>query len=141
MTKQVYKSIAEIDDGGIMKKMDYELSKVMASINDVNADRKKGAEITLKIKFKPDEDAQFVKVNYDVKGKLCPICQREITLLNSQGEDKSTGEIIPILKEFNGQATGQLNLDGDIHEPLEIMYGVGAEKCIDKETIGGEENA
>lgn len=133
--RQTFKSIAEINDGKMMEEMNIGLSKIMASINDPNADAKKGASMTVKIKFKPSENKQYIVTSYMVEPKLCPMVAKEVTLLNTVEVNKETGEAIPVLKEFNGQAKGQIDWDGNINEPVEILYGIDSEKCIEKEEI------
>lgn len=104
--KQIYKNITDI-------------------INDLNTDKRKAAKLVIEIQIKAHEDDDFADVQYKVKATPLPIKPRKITLLNTSSKIPGTGEVIPVLREFTGEAPGQINIYGDINEPQEIMYGAG----------------
>lgn len=123
--KQIYKNITDIDNGGLIEQANLDFSKIMASINDLNTDKRKAAKLVIEIQIKAHEDDDFADVQYKVKSTPLPIKPRKITLLNTSSKIPGTGEVIPVLREFTGEAPGQINIYGDINEPQEIMYGAG----------------
>ena len=123
--KQIYKNITDIDNGGLIEQANLDFSKIMASINDLNTDKRKAAKLVIEIQIKAHEDDDFADVQYKVKATPLPIKPRKITLLNTSSKITGTGEVIPVLREFTGEAPGQINIYGDINEPQEIMYGAG----------------
>ena len=123
--KQIYKNITDIDNGGLIEQANLDFSKIMASINDLNTDKRKAAKLVIEIQIKAHEDDDFADVQYKVKATPLPIKPRKITLLNTSSKIPGTGEVIPVLREFTGEAPGQINIYGDFNEPQEIMYGAG----------------
>ncbi len=111
--KKIYKNITDIDNGGLIEQANLDFSKIMVSINDINTDKRKAAKLVIEIQVKAHEDDDFADVLY------------KITLLNTSAQMPGTGEVVPVLREFTGEAPGQISIYGDINEPQEIMYGVG----------------
>lgn len=112
--KKIYKNITDIDNGGLIEQANLDFSKIMASINDINTDKRKAAKLVIEIQVKAHEDDDFADVLYKVKATPLPIKPRKITLLNTSAQVPGTGE-----------APGQISIYGDINEPQEIMYGAG----------------
>lgn len=123
--KQIYKNITDIDNGSLIEQANLDFSKIMASINDLNTDKRKAAKLVIEIQIKAHEDDDFADVQYKVKATPLPIKPRKITLLNTSAQVPGTGEVVPVLREFTGEAPGQISIYGDINEPQEIMYGAG----------------
>lgn len=117
--KKIYKNITDIDNGGLIEQANLDFSKIMASINDINTDKRKAAKLVIEIQVKAHEDDDFADVLYKVKAT--PL----LTLLNTSAQVPGTGEVVPVLREFTGEAPGQISIYGDINEPQEIMYGAG----------------
>lgn len=132
--KQIAKSILEVAHGEIMKKADYELSKILANINDVNTSDKAKRKLSIVITLQPVNDRENVIMTSDVKSTLAPTLPTEIMLSNQECVN-ADGEIINILQEVSKQAKGQLNLDGEIYEPEMVLIGIGADKLVKKEEV------
>lgn len=119
--RKISKTIADIDDGGLQKKMDYEFSKVMSSINDEKADTSKSATIDIRIKFSPSSDRKVVSITYGVKSKLLPSEAKAIAMYNTQAVDEN-GVLHNVLKDVSENANGQIDIFGSINELTEIAY-------------------
>ena len=65
--KQIYKNITDIDNGGLIEQANLDFSKIMASINDLNTDKRKAAKLVIEIQIKAHEDDDFADVQYKVK--------------------------------------------------------------------------
>lgn len=66
-------SLENILVGAVTEKFEYELKKVKANITDPNTDWKKAREITIKIRFSPNEDRNKLSTTASVASKLCPV--------------------------------------------------------------------
>lgn len=104
--KKIYKNITDIDNGGLIEQANLDFSKIMASINDINTDKRKAAKLVIEIQIKAHEDDDFADVLYKVKATPLPIKPRKITLLNTSAQVPGTGEVVPVLREFTGEAPG-----------------------------------
>lgn len=78
--KKIYKNITDIDNGGLIEQANLDFSKIMASINDINTDKRKAAKLVIEIQVKAHEDDDFADVLYKVKATPLPIKPRKITL-------------------------------------------------------------
>lgn len=84
--KKIYKNITDIDNGGLIEQANLDFSKIMASINDINTDKRKAAKLVIEIQVKAHEDDDFADVLYKVKATPLPIKPRKITLLNTSAQ-------------------------------------------------------
>lgn len=50
--KKIYKNITDIDNGGLIEQANLDFSKIMASINDINTDKRKAAKLVIEIQVK-----------------------------------------------------------------------------------------
>lgn len=115
--------IMGIQNGQIIKNIDYELEKIMKNINDINTDDKP-RELTIKIKITPINDKKQLHIECTPVAKLRPLNTVQSTLFNIQDVDKETGVITNKLQEITDVAVGQLNIDGEIQEaPAPIYIG------------------
>ena len=96
--KKIYKNITDIDNGGLIEQANLDFSKIMASINDINTDKRKAAKLVIEIQVKAHEDDDFADVLYKVKATPLPIKPRKITLLNTSAQVPGTGEVVPVLR-------------------------------------------
>lgn len=121
-SKKVQKlGILGIQNGQIVKNIDYELEKIMKNINDINTDDKP-RELNIKIKIIPLNDKRQIAVECTPVAKLRPLNTVQSTLFNIQEADKETGVVVTKLQEITDVAIGQLNIDGDIQEAPEPIY-------------------
>lgn len=121
-SKKVQKiGILSIQNGQIIKNIDYELDKIINNINDINTDDKPRV-LNIKIKITPIQDKRKLIVECIPTSKLRPLNKVETTLFNIQEKNKETGEVRTMLQEITDVAVGQLNLDGEIQEAPEPIY-------------------
>lgn len=121
-SKKVQKlGILGIQNGQLIKNIDYELEKIMKNINDINTDDKP-RELTVKIKIIPMNEKRQILIECTPVAKLRPLNTVQSTLFNIQEADKETGVVITKLQEITDVAVGQLNIDGDIQEAPEPIY-------------------
>lgn len=122
VTKKVQKlGILGIQNGQIIKNIDYELEKIIKNINDINTDDKP-RELNIKIKIIPINDKKQLVIECTPTAKLRPLNTIQSTLFNIQQADPQTGVITNKLQEITDVAVGQLNIDGEIQEAPEPIY-------------------
>lgn len=122
VTKKVKKlGILGIQNGQIIKNIDYELEKIIKNINDINTDDKP-RELNIKIKIIPINDKKQLVIECTPTAKLRPLNTVQSTLFNIQQADPQTGVITNKLQEITDVAVGQLNIDGEIQEAPEPIY-------------------
>lgn len=109
-------SILDMAMGGIKERVDYEMSRVMDNIQDINVPATKPRKLVIELEFKPDEYRQRMAVAATVKSKLIPTIAVGTTLFVAPD---GNGELT--YKEATLQAPGQLNFDGGQQEaPKEL---------------------
>lgn len=122
VTKKVQKlGILGIQNGQIIKNIDYELEKIIKNINDINTDDKP-RELNIKIRIIPINDKKQLVIECTPTAKLRPLNTVQSTLFNIQQADPQTGVITNKLQEITDVAVGQLNIDGEIQEAPEPIY-------------------
>ena len=65
-------SILDMARGAIKERVDYEMSRIMDNILDVNTNPTKERSLTITVKFKPDPERQQISVQAIAKSKLEP---------------------------------------------------------------------
>ena len=110
-------SIIEMARGGVLERIDMEMAKVLANIQDLNTEPRKARSITVKVTFKPDDYREKVTVSYDVDSKLAPKSPLSTSL--TVGTDGSTGEFYAV--ENTPNIPGQMALNGAEQEPPKVL--------------------
>lgn len=113
--------ILGIQNGQIIKNIDYELEKIIKNINDINTDDKP-RELNVKIKIIPINNKKKLLIECTPTAKLRPLNTVQSTLFNIQETDKETGVILNKLQEIPDYADGQMNIDGEIMKAPEPIY-------------------
>lgn len=108
----IKKSILEMARGAFLKRVDYEMVKVLDNILDANTVADKKRKLTVSIVFTPDNDRQNIGVAFECKSALVPAAPA-VTSLYVAGENH-TGEIQVV--EMVPQVPGQMSLDGQEQE-------------------------
>lgn len=116
MSKMQSKSILEMARGAFLERADYEMSKILDNINDVNTKPTKKRTLTITVEFTPDEDRRNIIVNTVVKSKLEPTNAIRTSLYVTEDEQ---GEAL--IAEMTPQVPGQLGLDGTEQEKPAIL--------------------
>jgi hypothetical protein len=116
MTNDVRSSLLQMAKGAIQERVDYEVSRVVDNLLDMNTEAKAKRKVTLNIVMTTDDDRRVVKVEASAKSTLAPVTPIGTSLVitaDSNGE-KMLAEIIP-------QVPGQLSMTGDEQEAPKIL--------------------
>lgn len=113
-------SILQMAKGAIQERVDYEVSKVIDNILDVNTEAKAKRKITLTIEMKPDENRQFISLSASAKSTLAPVIPIGTTLGIAAD---SNGEMVIV--ESTPQVPGQLSMSGTEQEPPKLLKIAG----------------
>lgn len=116
MAQDVRSSLLQMAKGAIQERVDYEVSKVIDNILDVNTDPTAKRKVTLTVELKPDEERQVVKITAHAKSTLAPTVPIGTSLVITA--DKN-GEMM--LAEIVPQVPGQMSLDGGEQETPKIL--------------------
>jgi hypothetical protein len=100
-------SILDMAMGAIKERADYEMSKIIDNIQDINVQAEKKRTMTIQIDFEPDITRNKMTVSAAVKSKLAPTAPVS-TMLYAAPD--SNGEIA--YKEMGTQAPGQMDVYG-----------------------------
>lgn len=85
-------NLLEVARGAIGERLDYELSKVVDNIADLNTKADAVRKITLTLSLKPDSERQNIKMSTQVKSTLTPTNNIESALyLTESDEGKAFG--------------------------------------------------
>lgn len=116
MTNEEKSSLLQMAKGAIQERVDYEVSKVIDNILDVNTDPLAKRKVTLVVEMKPDEDRQVVKITATATSKLAPTNPVGTSLvITSDGN----GEMM--LAEIVPQVPGQMSMSGSEQEQPRIL--------------------
>ncbi len=96
-------SIIDFGGGEIVDRINFELSKVIANINNVHTDEKP-RKITVEISLTPENDRKSIKINTVVKSKISPIKAVTTAMVVQQDESKL------VAFEADGLGDGQARL-------------------------------
>lgn len=107
MDNSIKNSILDMATGAIKERVDYDVTKVIDNILDLNTKAQTKRKITLTIEFAPDEDRKKIAISVTSKATLCPTNPVSTALAfvpNQEGEAQLV-EMVP-------QVPGQMALDG-----------------------------
>jgi hypothetical protein len=116
MEKDVRSSLLQMAKGAIQERVDYEVSRVVDNILDMNTEAKYKRKVTLTIVMVPDEDRQVVKIEASAKSALAPVTPVGTSLVITADHN---GEMM--LAEIIPQVPGQVSMDGDVQEKPKIL--------------------
>lgn len=102
MNEDTRKSILEMCGGAFQELADYEMSRIIENIADVNTSPTQKRKLTITLELIPDDTRQNIVVKCDVKSKLAPT-NPAVTMLYATGEQ--VVEMVP-------QIPGQVAMDG-----------------------------
>lgn len=116
MEKDTRSSILQMAKGAIQERVDYEVSKVIDNILDINTEATAKRKITLTVELKPDENRQFIRVNASAKSTLAPVVPIGTTLGIAADEN---GEMVIV--ESVPQVPGQISMDGTEQDAPKLL--------------------
>ena len=100
-------SILRMAAGAIEEKVDYEVSRVIDNILDLNTKPDAKRKITITLVFQPDAERKHIAIQAEAKSTLVPTAAVSTSMMiTSDGN----GEMV--VAELTPQIPGQLNLSG-----------------------------
>lgn len=130
--KKIDLPLAQLANGAIQEKLDYELKKVFDNIHDTNTKAKDKRGITIKIEFAPDENRQTVAVTSDFSTKLANV--EGVSTIVLTGRDLKSGSVEA--RELKSSVPGQTYFDDggttrtDVGEPIDVIEKEEQQKKI-----------
>lgn len=116
MTNDARSSLLQMAKGAIQERVDYEVSRVVDNILDMNTEAKVKRKVVLTIVMTPDDDRQVVKIEASAKSTLAPVVPVGTSLVITADNN---GEMI--LAEIMPQVPGQLSMTGEEQEAPKIL--------------------
>lgn len=109
-------SLLQMAQGAIQERVDYEVSRVVDNVLDMNTEATAKRKVVLTIELIPDKDRRVVKVNASAKSTLAPVTPVGTSLVVTAD---GNGEMM--LAEIVPQVPGQVSLDGTEQETPKIL--------------------
>lgn len=100
-------SILRMASGAIEEKVDYEVTRVIDNIPDVNTKPDAKRKITITLTFQPDAERKHISVQAEAKSTLVPTAAVATSMIITPD---GNGEMV--VAELTPQIPGQLNLSG-----------------------------
>ena len=116
MENEVRSSLLQMAKGAIQERVDYEVTRVVDNLLDMNTEAKAKRKVTLNIVMTTDDDRRVVKVEASAKSTLAPVTPIGTSLVITA--DKN-GEMM--LAEIIPQVPGQMSMTGDEQEAPKIL--------------------
>lgn len=109
-------SILQMAKGAIQERVDYEVSRVIDNILDINTKATDKRKVVLTIEMKPDEARQVITLSASAKSTLAATTPIASSLVvTSDGEGK------PMVAEIVPQVPGQMAMDGTEQEKPKLL--------------------
>lgn len=112
MNEDQKRSILQMARGAIQERADYEMSRILANIQDANTSPTAKRKLTLTLELKPDDDRQTIAVSCTAKSTLAPT-NPVVTSLYVAGDDNVV-EMVP-------QIPGQFGMGGEVQEAPPVL--------------------
>lgn len=116
MEKDARSSILQMAKGAIQERVDYEVTRVIDNLLDVNTDAKAKRKVALTITMTTDENRRVVKVEASAKSALAPVTPIDTSLVITADRN---GEMM--LAEIVPQVPGQVSMEGTVQEAPKIL--------------------
>ena len=116
MTNDARSSLLQMAKGAIQERVDYEVTRVVDNLLDMNTEAKAKRKVTLTIMMTTDDDRRVVKVEASAKSTLAPVTPIGTSLVITAD---GNGEMM--LAEIIPQVPGQLSMTGEEQEAPKIL--------------------
>ena len=116
-------SLDALMDGAVTERFNHELQKLWENIYDMRTDPEKVREISLKFRFKPNQNRDSAVMSYDVTVKTAPPQPIQQTVLMRQRDDGSVA-----VSEVTNQIPGQMDIYGNESPAPRVITFTPAEK-------------
>lgn len=117
MNKLDEKSLLEMSAGAILERVDYEVSRILSNILDVNTKATGKRKITVCLELTPSADRKTITVQTTSKSTLVPTDPITTSLFITN--DPDTGEMV--VAEMVRQVPGQLGMDGSEQSQPKVL--------------------
>ena len=109
-------SLLQMAKGAIQERVDYEVTRVVDNLLDMNTEAKAKRKVTLTITMVADDDRRVVKVEASAKSTLAPVTPIGTSLVITAD---GNGEMM--LAEIIPQVPGQISMEGAVQEAPKIL--------------------
>lgn len=109
-------SLLQMAKGAIQERVDYEVTRVVDNLLDMNTEAKAKRKVTLTITMTTDDNRRVVKVEASAKSTLAPVTPIDTSLVITAD---GNGEMM--LAEIVPQVPGQMSLTGEVQEAPKIL--------------------
>lgn len=109
-------SLLQMAKGAIQERVDYEVTRVVDNLLDMNTEAKAKRKVTLTITMTTDDNRRVVKVEASAKSALAPVTPIDTSLVITAD---GNGEMM--LAEIVPQVPGQMSLTGEVQEAPKIL--------------------
>ena len=109
-------SILSMAQGAIEEKVDYEVSRVIDNILDVNTKPDAKRKVTITLEFTPDAERKRIAISATAKSTLVPAAAATTAVVITAD---GNGEMV--VAEMVPQIPGQISMTGDIQPPPKIL--------------------
>lgn len=116
MENDARSSLLQMAKGAIQERVDYEVTRVVDNLLDMNTEAKAKRKVVLTITMTADDDRRVVKVEASAKSSLAPVTPIGTSLVITA--DKN-GEMM--LAEIIPQVPGQMSMTGEVQEAPKIL--------------------
>ena len=117
MTNEAQRSsLLQMAKGAIQERVDYEVTRVVDNLLDMNTEAKAKRKVVLTIVMTTDDDRRVVKVEASAKSALAPVTPIGTSLVITAD---GNGEMM--LAEIVPQVPGQISMTGDEQEEPKIL--------------------
>lgn len=116
MANDAKSSLLQMAKGAIQERVDYEVSRDVDNILDMNTEAKVKRKVVLTIVMVPDDDRQVVKIEASAKSTLAPVVPIGTSLVITAD---GNGEMM--LAEIIPQVPGQISMTGEEQEAPKIL--------------------
>lgn len=116
MENDTRSSLLQMAKGAIQERVDYEVTRVVDNLLDMNTEAKAKRKVTLTIVMATDDDRRVVKVEASAKSTLAPVTPVGTSLVITAD---GNGEMM--LAEIIPQVPGQISLTGEEQEAPKIL--------------------
>ncbi len=100
-------SILRMAAGAIEEKVDYEVTRVIDNILDLNTDPKAKRKISITLTFQPDAERKHINIQAEAKSTLAPTAAVATSMMITAD---GNGEMV--VAEMVPQIPGQMNING-----------------------------
>ena len=116
MANDARSSLLQMAKGAIQERVDYEVTRVVDNLLDMNTEAKAKRKVTLTITMTADDDRRVVKVEASAKSTLAPVTPIGTSLVITAD---GNGEMM--LAEIIPQVPGQISMTGTEQEAPKIL--------------------